>query len=191
MLYKVNINRNPKLNSMFKRLFVSAGDKKKYLQVLTRILVNLIRDHIQRNQYRFNKTRKKLGVSLVHQNYVPRNVIQEHSSYPNCHIDLRIKGIERNFRPLVILPKKTKYLTIPTSKVSFGKSARQFNDLFKPKGKNVLARNRNGKLEILYALARQVYQPMTKGMLPDERQLLSKGYQRLLAYIQEGKYKEY
>lgn len=191
MLYKVNINRNSKLRLLFNQLFVSAGDKKKYLRVLTRILVNLIREHIQRNQHRFNKTRKKLGVSLVHQNYVPRNVMPMPSAYPNCHIDLKIKGIERNFRPLVIVPKSSKYLTIPTSKVSFGKSARRFHDLFKPKGKNVLARNNNGKLEILYALARQVYQPMTRGMLPDERLLLNRGYQRLLAYIQEGKYTEY
>lgn len=188
MIWKINIARNGRLNELFKKIFIRPGDKKRYLQVLTRILVRLIREYIQQNQYRFNKTRKKLGVSLIHQNYVSRNVEQKPSVWPNCHIELKIKGIERNFRPLVILPKRAKYLTIPTSKESFGKSARQFNGLFKPKGKNVLARNKNGKLEILYALTRQVYQPMTKGMLPNERELLSKGYRLLLSYIQEDEY---
>lgn len=185
MIWKIDIKRNGRMRELFNELGTSPGYRQYYIKILTRIIVQLIKEHVQRNQHRFNKTRKKLGVSLAHQNYVPKNVRTFFPRYPYCQVDLRIKGIQRNFRPIVIIPKRAKYLTIPVSRESFQKSARQFNDLFKPKGKNVLARNKNGKLEVLYALTRQAYQPVQKGMLPDERELLSKAYFRLLKYIQE------
>lgn len=189
MIWKIDIRRNGRLRGLFNQLETTPGDKKYYFQMLTRILNNLVRNYVSRNQYRFNKTRKKLGVSLTHQNYVPKNVRPFFPRYPFCQLDIRIKGIQRNFRPIVIVPKSSKYLAIPVDKKSFQKSPRSFRGLFKPKGKNVLARNKGrGKLEILYALTRQAYQPMQKGMLPDERELLSQAYFRLLKHIREPEY---
>lgn len=189
MIWKIDIRRNGRLRELFSKTIKTSANRKYYIQFLTRILNNLVRDYVSRNQYRFNKTRKKLGVSLTHQNYVPKNVRPFFPKYPFCHLDIRIKGIQRNFRPIVIVPKSSKYLAIPVDRKSFQKSPRSFSGLFKPKGKNVLARNKGRrKLEILYALTRQVYQPMQKGMLPDERELLSQAYFRLLKHIREPEY---
>lgn len=189
MIWKIDIRRNGRLRELFNELATTVGDRNYYIQIMTRILTNLVREHVSRNQYRFNKTRKKLGVSLTHENYVPKNVRPFFPKYPLCQLDIRIKGIQRNFRPIVIVPKSAKYLTIPVDRKSFQKSPRSFNGLFKPKNKNVLARNKGrGELEILYALTRQVYQPMQKGMLPDERELLSQAYFRLLKHIREPEY---
>jgi hypothetical protein len=185
MIWKIDIRQNRRLRDLFYRHAFGPVNQKKYIQILTRFLVTLTKEHVTRNQYRFNKTRKNLGVSLVHQNYVAKNVRPFFPRYPYCQLDIRIKGIQRNFRPLVIVPKHSKYLTIPVSKVSFQKSARQFSGLFKPKGKNVLARKKGKSLEILYALTRQAYQPMTRGMLPDERQILNRAYYQLSKYINE------
>lgn len=185
MIWNIHIKRNAKIKRFFDAEVKGPdANRNYYFQLLNRFIVRRIKHHISNNQYRFNKTRKRFGISGARTNYIPSNVNQTNSSYPVVKVDVGIKGIERNFRPLVILPKSKKYLTIPVSRESYGKSARQF-DLFKPKGKNVLARRKGKSLEILYALSRQVYQPMQKGMLPDERQLLSNAYIDLVKYINE------
>ena len=48
-------------------------------------------------------------------------------------------------------------LTIPMHSDAFHHSARDFNDLFKPKGKNILARNVNGQLVAMFALAKSAF----------------------------------
>jgi hypothetical protein len=184
MVWRINIKQNKLLTRLIDN--TSKRERQLILFNLMRIIVSLIRQHISRNQYRFTKTRKKFGLPLTHQNYIQQNVIGLHSKFPYCNVDVKIKGIERNFRPIVILPRRSKYLTIPTNRESVGKSARQFNNLFKPKGKNVLARRKGKSLEILYALTRQVYQPMQKGMLPDERELLSLAYTKLVNVLSES-----
>jgi hypothetical protein len=186
MIWNIHIKRNAQIKRFFDAEVKGPdANRNYYFQLLNRFIVRRIKQHISNNQYRFNKTRKRFGISGARTNYIPSNVYQGKSSYPTVKVDVRIKGIERNFRPLVILPKSRKYLTIPVSRESYGKSAWEF-DLFKPKGKNVLAKKtKSKKLEILYALSRQVYQPMEKGMLPDERQLLSNAYIDLVKYINE------
>ena len=55
-----------------------------------------------------------------------------------------IPGASRAYHDINIRPVRAKMLTIPMHSDAFHHSARDFNDLFKPKGKNILARNVNG-----------------------------------------------
>ena len=132
-----------------------------------------IRRYISSHQYLFTKTRNKLGISGVHKNYTPENVQLNGIVGNYLEINLKIKGIERAFRAVSIVPKRSKYLTIPTIAKAVDKSPREFNNLFKPRNRNVLAKNENGQLVVYYSLAKQVYQPMDKRLLPSSQQVIN------------------
>ena len=68
-----------------------------------------------------------------------------------------IEGAGRAYHDVIIRPVRAKMLTIPMHSDAFHHSARDFNDLFKPKGKNILARNVNGNLVAMFALAKSAF----------------------------------
>lgn len=61
-----------------------------------------------------------------------------------------------------------KWLTIPLHKSAYGKTAREFKGLFKPKGKNILAQVINGSLVAIFALVKRVVQKIDKALLPSD-----------------------
>ena len=64
-------------------------------------------------------------------------------------------------------------LTIPMHSDAFHHSTRDFNDLFKPKGKNILARNVNGQLAAMFALAKSAFQKQDSSLMPTDDNLAS------------------
>ena len=64
-------------------------------------------------------------------------------------------------------------LTIPMHSDAFHHSVRDFNDLFKPKGKNILARNVNGQLVAMFALAKSAFQKQDSSLMPTDENLAS------------------
>ena len=62
-------------------------------------------------------------------------------------------------------------LTIPMHSDAFHHSVRDFNDLFKPKGKNILARNVNGNLVAMFALATSAFQKKDSSLMPPDEHL--------------------
>lgn len=131
-----------------------------------------IKRYIVSHQHLFTKTRNQLGISGPHRNYIPGNVSLAGIQANKVIVNLNIKGIERAFRPIVILPKSTKYLAIPKKAEAANKSPKQIPGLFKPKGLKVLAKNISGRLDIYYSLASQVYQPVDRRLLPTENEVV-------------------
>lgn len=190
MVWNINISHSPQLKTLLSNIFNSLKQLnlkpvvyQSILNTLGEIATDEIKRYITANQFRFSKTKNKLGISATpHNNYSPTNVYNQGAVEGFIRVGLNIKGIERNFRPVIILPKQHTYLTIPTDKESYNKSPREFNNLFKPKGKNVLAKVDKSKpngLKVLYSLTRQVYQQMDNTMLPKESVLLYHCYTRL------------
>lgn len=61
---------------------------------------------------------------------------------------------------ITIKPKRARMLTIPVNPKAHGKRARDFPDIFRPRGKNVLAIPAgNGEFEVLFALMESVTIP--------------------------------
>ena len=64
-------------------------------------------------------------------------------------------------------------MTIPIHQSAYGKKVSDFNDLFKPKGKNILARNVNGNLVAMFALAKSAFQKQDSSLMPTDDNLAS------------------
>ena len=84
-----------------------------------------------------------------------------------------IPGASRASHDINIRPVRAKMLTIPMHSDAFHHSARDFNDLFKPKGKNILARNVNGQLVAMFALAKSAFQKKDSSLMPTDENLAS------------------
>ena len=82
-----------------------------------------------------------------------------------------IPGASRAYHDVIIRPVRAKMLTIPMHSDAFHHSARDFNDLFKPKGKNILARNVNGNLVAMFALAKSAFQKQDSSLMPTDDNL--------------------
>ena len=82
-----------------------------------------------------------------------------------------IEGAGRAYHDVIIRPVRAKMLTIPMHSDAFHHSVRDFNDLFKPKGKNILARNVNGQLVAMFALAKSAFQKQDSSLMPTDDNL--------------------
>ena len=87
--------------------------------------------------------------------------------------NIDIEGAGRAYHDVIIRPVRAKMLTIPMHSDAFHHSARDFNDLFKPKGKNILARNVNGNLVAMFALAKSAFQKQDSSLMPTDDNLAS------------------
>ena len=76
-------------------------------------------------------------------------------------VPIYVPGITRALHDIVINPIEAKSLAIPLHESAYGMSPREYNTrhpkgtaeaLFKPKGKDYLARNDNGNLVVMYLL---------------------------------------
>ena len=84
-----------------------------------------------------------------------------------------IPGAGRAYHDVVIKPVRARHLTIPIHQIAYGKKVSDFNDLFKPKGKNILARNVNGNLVAMFALAKSAFQKQDSSLMPTDDNLAS------------------
>ena len=89
--------------------------------------------------------------------YDPSKVNQGDSSGVIGTVNVDIPGISRAYHDVTIRPIRARALTIPIHQSAYGKKSADFNDLFKPKGKNILARNVNGQLVAMFALAKSAF----------------------------------
>ena len=88
-------------------------------------------------------------------------------------VNVDIPGISRAYHDVTIRPIRARALTIPIHQSAYGKKAADFNDLFKPKGKNILARNVNGNLVAMFALAKSAFQKQDSSLMPTDENLAS------------------
>ena len=82
-----------------------------------------------------------------------------------------IEGAGRAYHDVTIRPVRARHLTIPMHQSAYGKKVSDFNDLFKPKGKNILARNVNGELVAMFALAKSAFQKKDSSLMPPDEHL--------------------
>ena len=105
--------------------------------------------------------------------YDPSKVNQGDSLGVIGTVNVDIPGISRAYRDVTIRPIRARALTIPIHQSAYGKKVADFNDLFKPKGKNILARNINGQLVAMFALAKSAFQKQDSSLMPPDENLAS------------------
>ena len=105
------------------------------------------------------------------QHWDPNKVTQGDSFGVIGTTNVDIPGAGRAYHDVVIKPVHARMLTIPLHQSAFGKKASDFPDLFKPKGKNILARNVNGNLVAMFALAKSAFQKKDSSLMPPDEHL--------------------
>ena len=87
--------------------------------------------------------------------------------------NIDIPGASRAYADITIRPTRARALTIPIHQRAYGKKVDDFNGLFKPKGKNILAVNEGGQLVAMFALAQSAFQRRDPYLLPTDEHLAS------------------
>lgn len=82
----------------------------------------------------------------------------------------RASRLRAAFGPYTLKPKSSQYLTIPTARETYGRRAREFDDLFPvrvgPRKTLVLARDTGSGLQTMYLLTKEANIPEDKTLLP-------------------------
>ena len=105
------------------------------------------------------------------QHWDPDKVQQGDSQGEIGNVNVNIPGAGRAYHDVTIRPTHARHLTIPIHQSAYGKKVSDFNDLFKPKGKNILARNVNGQLVAMFALAKSAFQKKDSSLMPTDDNL--------------------
>lgn len=88
----------------------------------------------------------------------------------NGEIIIDIPGFSRAWHDITIRPVNAKMLAIPIHREAYGKSPREFDNLFGIKGRKVLFRKDGESLVGMFALANSAFQPQDSSIAPsDER----------------------
>lgn len=103
--------------------------------------------------------------------YDPNKVQQGDSLGVIGTVNVDIPGISRAYHDITIKPIRAKSLTIPIHQAAYGKKAADFDDLFKPKGKNILARMQGNDLVAMFVLAKSAFQKQDKSLMPPDDHL--------------------
>jgi hypothetical protein len=142
---------------------------------LNRFVANRGRDltleYLRRISATRHKTAQGLGATPTgHLN--PERKVTGEGKAEAAEIAIRIPGIGRAFEDKTITPVRSKYLTLPAAAESYGKRAREFNDLrlavFKGGALLALVRREAGETRVLYWLKTSVLQRQDRTLLPSD-----------------------
>lgn len=95
-------------------------------------------------------------------------------------VGVQTLGIGRALHDIVIQPVEATKLAIPVSEAAYGMSPREYSRfhprgtpeaLFRPKGKDWLAKNEDGNLVLMYVLKDSVTQKQDRTLLPPDEEM--------------------
>lgn len=112
--------------------------------------------------------------------YNPNDVLEPVVDGDTVSVPITTPGISRALHDIIIHPKEAQSLAIPLHADAYGISPREYNNqhpkgtpeaLFRPKGKDYLAKNDNGSLVVMYLLRKSVHQKQDASLLPPEEKM--------------------
>lgn len=114
---------------------------------------------------------------------ISKGVETSTSTTASGDIDVNVAGASRAYHDVVIRPIRAKMLTIPIHGASYGKRVKDFDGLFKIKGKNVLFQRTNSGIVGLFALAKQAFQKQDESLLPKDDTFAENIMQRFIKQL--------
>ena len=119
------------------------------------------------------------------QHWDPNKVTEAERSTAEASINIDIPGATRNYHDLDIYPRRKRALTIPISPLAQRKSASDFDNIFRPNGKDYLAMLLNGRVEVLFLLRKHVHQKQDNTLLPTDKTYYTNIWARLNNYLDQ------
>jgi hypothetical protein len=154
-------------------------------KVAGRDVVNLLKKHFSRlDQTRANA----LGGRRTHfYAQVSRSVRQDLQGNA-VKVSAVHVGIAQRYFGGTILPKNSRWLTIPVNSVAYGKRAREFDLRYQPTKNNRSAGSKpvlvdNASDQIFYVLVKKVVQQADPSVLPTENEIRETAINRAIKYL--------
>lgn len=147
------------------------GDRTGVNSFIATTCEQLTREHVRGQVSSRHRTAEKLGARPTGHLLRAAESIDSSANHQGAEVSWpRNTGLQRAFRPLIIRPKKPDgFLTIPIDAASYGRRAREFDDLFVAVGRRgglVLARLNGQDIQFLYLLVRKSVVPQDRDLLP-------------------------
>ena len=117
------------------------------------------------------------------QHWNPDKVTEDSVDTLSGSINIDIPGVTRNYHDLDIYPRQRRALTIPIHPMAKRHKAADFNNLFKPRGKDYLALLLNGVLTPLFLLRKHVHQRQDNTLLPSDKTYYTNIWARINNYL--------
>ena len=182
--------RTPELHGIEKRLDPTARGE--LHREIAAEISETVREHLRGYALDHHKTAAALGARPTGNLEDAR--VDASSDGEGATVTVAALGIRRAIGEVTITPKDRRALTIPVAAIAYGRTVayleRSGIDIFRPKGKNYLARTveTGGKREIepLYILVRRATLPHEPDLLPSRQTLCENAAEAARWYLMEG-----
>lgn len=149
-------------------------------KVAGRDVANLLRRHFSKLD---NSRANKLGGRRTHFYAQLARSVRQDISGDTVRVSAINVGIAQRYFGGTILPKNSRWLTIPVSPAAYGKRAREFDSLRYQKTKNGAALIDNESNKIFYILVKSVTQKADRSVLPTEEKIRETALVRAVKYL--------
>lgn len=182
--------RTPELDAIERRLNPTA--RAELHREIASEVGETVREHLRGYALNHHKTASALGARPTGNLEDAR--VEARGDDDGATVTVAALGIRRAIGDLTIRPKDRRALTIPVAAIAYGRTVayleRSGIDIFRPKGKNYLARTvaTGGKREIepLYILVRRATLPHEPDLLPTKSTLAANAAEAARWYLMEG-----
>lgn len=187
-IYGLNVSFRDKTTPFLKRLWRALDDRTELNAAIARRAAVETRRWIREAATVRHTTATALGATPT--NYLTRRARDVQGVSDKRRATVVVKGaiFARVNGPVTVRPVRSKFLTIPIDKDSYGKRAREFEDLIfrrsKKTGARFLARKVGRRLQPLFLLLKQVILPQDVGLLPGDREYAEWSEQTAREYVQ-------
>lgn len=148
-----------------------------------------IRAHLGRESGRRHKWASKLGAQPTGHLEEAARSTKWAADAEAATVTVHSPGISRAFHPLRIVPREKTWLTIPVHALGYGRRASEVSAahrLFRPKGKDYLMADIDGKATVVYLLRKAVMVPQDRGLMPSDEELKSAAGRGYMAAIRKA-----
>lgn len=133
----------------------------------------LTRDHVRREAPRRHSTADRLGGRRTGHLSKAAEAIESRSDSSGAVVSFpRNTGLQRAFRDVRIVPRRSKFIAIPISGASYGRRPREFDNTFiiGSRRGNLLIVREDGEdqLDLLFVLVKEVTQRQDRTLLPSD-----------------------
>lgn len=153
------------------------GERKELHRFMGLALADGCREYVRKTAGRRHSTANELGATPTDFYFDGADTILDRSDGRSARLVMSSAVFRRAFETFTVTPVKARALTLAVHRESYGRSAREFGDLFifksKETGDAFLARNDGGgEITVLYLLKASVTQRQDRTLLPDDEGML-------------------
>jgi len=178
----------PKLDAI--RKVLSKGERREINSAAAASLHALCKRHVLNLSESRHKTADDLGAKHTGHLAMAARTMTFGADADGGYVAVHSSGFKRVFGSFYIIPVVAKALTIPVHHLAYGKRVSDLQrdgiKVFRPRGRDYLAMNAGGGIVPLYILARSVFMPQDRSLLPSDGEMSAAARRGVLDVIERA-----